>query len=403
MRCLAACCLLSLLLFAYVARAQEHDPRSVGASVKRDAGDSVCIRCHKEQSLLFVHTAHARTSQVATPRLVQSLMKGRTKQTLVISDLAQTAMPSLTFEMHAPDGRLEQSARTGWPGNLYTRTETVDIILGSGKRGRTFLYWNRDQLFELPVSHWTEGNQWINSPGYTDGTADFTRPVNPGCLECHATAVQALSGSPLENRYIRSSFIGGIACSTCHGDGAAHIQQEKRPAGESGGESRILNPAKFSRDRQVDLCALCHNGIQRQTLAPAFSYVPGQPLDQYFKPLPAPEVQHPDVHGDQVGLLKRSRCYLASANMSCSTCHNVHDVERTAASYSDRCLACHQWQACPKAKLMGPASRQNCIDCHMPVEQTNVIVSETVGRKLRASMRTHWIKPYPERAALTNP
>jgi hypothetical protein len=32
----------------------------------------------------------------------------------------------------------------------------------------------------------------------------------------------------------------------------------------------------------------------------------------------------------------------------------------------------------------------------MPLQQTNAIVSETAGRLLRTSMRTHWIKVYPE-------
>ena len=91
----------------------------------------------------------------------------------------------------------------------------------------------------------------------------------------------------------------------------------------------ILNPAKFSRDLQVDLCAECHNGIQREALKPAFSYVPGRPLNEYFKPLPSANAEHPDVHGNQVGLLQRSKCYRSSEQMSCSTCHDVHS-SRTA-------------------------------------------------------------------------
>jgi hypothetical protein len=37
---------------------------------------------------------------------------------------------------------------------------------------------------------------------------------------------------------------------------------------------------------------------------------------------------------------------------------------------------------------------KNCIDCHMPVEPTNVIASETAGQIIRAKMRNHWIKIY---------
>ena len=66
--------------------------------------------------------------------------------------------------------------------------------------------------------------------------------------------------------------------------------------------------------------------------------------------------------------------------------------ERTAASYSANCLKCHQVSACKVAKEIGPAAASNCIDCHMPVEPTTMIVSETAGKETRAEMRNHWIK-----------
>lgn len=127
---------------------------------------------------------------------------------------------------------------------------------------------------------------------------------------------------------------------------------------------------------------------------PAFSFVPGKPLSDYFKPLPVPEVEHPDVHGNQVGLLQRSRCYQSSPEMSCSTCHDVHGAEKPAASYSAKCLDCHEWKSCGVSRKLGQAIVKNCIDCHMPVEETNVIVSETAGHIVKAKMRNHWIKVY---------
>ncbi|MBB5317622.1 hypothetical protein [Tunturibacter empetritectus] len=45
-------------------------------------------------------------------------------------------------------------------------------------------------------------------------------------------------------------------------------------------------------------------------------------------------------------------------------------------------------------KTMGPSIKGNCIDCHMPIEQTNAIVSETGNQVIRTRMRTHWIKVY---------
>ncbi len=272
------------------------------------------------------------------------------------------------------------------------------MVTGSGVRGQTYLYWQGDQLFELPVSYWTDGHRWVNSPGYTDGTADFSRPVNPGCLECHATYIRPLSSDTLTNSYEKQTLVTGISCETCHGPGAEHVARYSDGAAHPS-DTAILNPAKFSRDLQVDACAYCHNGIQREAITPAFSFVPGRPLTDFFKPLQTEAAEHPDVHGNQVGLLQRSRCYQSSPEMSCSTCHDTHGPEKAVASYSTACLKCHQWSSCGESKRLGHAIVKNCIDCHMPVEATNVIVSETAGAVVRAKMRNHWIKIYPTPAA----
>ena len=357
-------------------------------------GDAACTSCHRPQSTSYIHTSHSLTSRpVNKESVLGSFTEGRNTLTIVDSANAE-GQPGLYFKMEEKEDGYYQTAVTGFDSQLLTHTERMDLVTGSGVRGATYLYWEGDQLFELPVSYWTDGHRWINSPGYTNGTVDFSRPVNPGCLECHASYIQPLSTDPTTNHYDRTSLVTGITCERCHGPGAEHIARQRDGTAGTAGQA-ILNPARFSRDRQVDLCALCHNGIRRETIAPAFSYVPGQPLSNYFKPLPVSTAEHPDVHGNQVGLLERSRCYLSSPQMSCSTCHDVHALERPAAAYSERCLNCHRWQSCGVSKRLGHAITNNCIDCHMPVEQTNVIVSETEDRIVQASMRNHWIKVYP--------
>jgi hypothetical protein len=48
------------------------------------------------------------------------------------------------------------------------------------------------------------------------------------------------------------------------------------------------------------------------------------------------------------------------------------------------------------SKKMGHNKIENrCIDCHMPIEETGVIASETAGHVVHATMRNHWIKIYP--------
>ena len=356
------------------------------------AGDAACLSCHREQSDRYQHTAHHLTSQPANKDSILGSFTAGSNVLMIADPATASENPGLYFTMEARNTGYYQTAVAGWPGHLQQRSERMEVVIGSGVRGQSYLYWHGEQLFELPVSYWSDPGGWVNSPGYKDGTMNFTRAVPPRCLECHATSIEPLSLDPLTNRYDPKSLVVGISCERCHGPGADHIALERTKA-PAGGQA-ILNPAKFSRDRQVDLCALCHNGIRREEFAPAFSFVPGKALDNYMQPNTGEIAAHPDVHGNQVGLLQKSRCYLSSPQMSCSTCHDVHQPERPAAAYSDRCLSCHQVESCGMSKTMGRKIADNCIDCHMPVEPTNAIASETAGAVIRPKMRNHWIRVY---------
>ena len=368
-----------------------------GAPVENHlVGDAACVRCHAEVSATYAHTSHHLTSQLPSASTILGTFTAP-QNLLVISapSGAETGDEArLSFKMEArPDG-FYQTAQADLGDQHLTRSERIDLVLGDGTRGQTYLYWKQNSLFELPVSFWSKGRQWINSPGYRDGTANFARHVNARCMECHATYISATSDDPQANTFDRNSLRLGISCESCHGPGATHVAVQS--AGPVVDDHSILNPAHFPRERQIDQCALCHNGTARQQLAPAFSYKPGEDLARYFAPSTIDQVDAPDVHGNQVGLLKRSACFRGSPTMTCSTCHNTHAPERTAAAASSTCLQCHQVQSCPKAVHLGKTSSQQCVGCHMPMVQTNAIVSDTAGRTTHTAIRTHWIKVYAE-------
>jgi Cytochrome c554 and c-prime len=369
------------------------DPR--GSSY---VGDQVCASCHGDHSASYLQTAHHLTSSPPAKNAILGSFE-IPANTLKIQDPAPAiGDPGLTYKMEGKGGRFFQTAITGFEDQLQSRTESIDIVIGSGVRGQSYLYWNGDSLYELPVSYWSDGHQWINSPGYRNGPPNFLRRAIPRCLECHVSYIKPLLPDSAANRYDKTTLLTGISCETCHGPGSAHTTM--RRAGVSGSpkppDSSILNPSAFSRDRQIDMCALCHSGAQQVSLAPAFSYTPGTALDSHLRPVAVAEDSHPDVHANQVGLLKRSRCFVASGTMTCSTCHQVHAPERPAAFYSEKCLGCHQAESCGMAKKLGPKIKSNCIDCHMPLEQTQAIVSQTGDKVIRTTMRTHWIRAYPD-------
>ena len=398
-------CIFAALLFLRVERHPHRVFAQASNSIAQQSehdraqyvGDAVCAGCHQKEAQFYVHTAHHLTSQPATKETVLGSFADGHNLLTISNPGEDSSNPHLFFNMESRSDGLYETAVAETASKKLTHSEKMDVVMGSGVRGQTYLYWRENRLFELPVSYWTEGHQWINSPGYQDGTANFNRRADPRCIECHASYIQALSTDPQTNLYDRNSLVLGISCEVCHGPGKSHVTQEQSQTARSlQAIKTILNPAKLDRNRQIDQCALCHNGAARTELEGAFSYTPGQPLDRYFAPSPTSSSDQPDVHGNQVGLLEKSRCFLSSPSMTCSTCHDVHAPERTAADYSPRCLACHQWQSCGEAKRMGAKIVRDCVGCHMPLQQTNAIVSVTAGSAVRAFIRTHWIKVYPQ-------
>ncbi|MGI8782301.1 MAG: multiheme c-type cytochrome [Acidobacteriota bacterium] len=270
-----------------------------------------------------------------------------------------------------------------------SRTERFDLVLGSGRKGQTYLYWKDGFLYQMPVSHVTGADRWVNSPGFVDGKVHFDRPIIPRCLECHTTSFR-LEAMPSKPRY-SDDYVLGIACETCHGLGSRHVQHHNSEPQEQQGRF-IVNPARFSRDRKVDQCALCHSGIG-QSRTPPFSYRPGDRLQDHLLP-DRETVLAPDVHGNQIGLLRTSRCFIASGTLDCSTCHDVHRPQRDLAQLSARCVGCHAPERCGVFATAGRRIEENCIDCHMPNRPSRMISIQTDAGDLSPQYRSHAIGIY---------
>jgi hypothetical protein len=344
-------------------------------------GDGACASCHQDKVDTFHKSAHYLSSRLPDKDSILGSFASR-------ANTLATSNPFLSFRMEARDTGFYQVAVKGMSPFMTEQAERFDLVIGAGTKGQTYLYWLGDQLFQLPVSYWNEVG-WVNSPGYRDGTADFDRPIVPRCLECHATYFE--SRFPPASRYARTGFLLGITCEKCHGPGGEHVKREASKSPESS-NTAILNPGKFSRDRKMDLCAWCHAGLGK-ALALPFSYKPGEPLDHYLQLPPADPDAEFDVHGSQVELLEKSRCF-RSSEMTCLTCHDVHDARPTLASFSERCLSCHKPETAMFPKRNHRVS-SDCIGCHMPLEETNLIVFQWNRKRVRPTVRSHWIKVYP--------
>jgi len=279
-----------------------------------------CTPCHTAIAASYAHTAHAKASSEATAQTIAGAFDREMR----------TGVDGVYFRMERRGERFYQTGVR--PG--HSQRESFDLVIGSGRRGQSYLYWRGGLLYQLPVSYHVASKQWINSPGYEDGTVNFGRAIPPQCLDCHASGFR-LEATVKGPRYAIDTL--GIQCSKCHGEVQRH-EELKRPS--------------------MDLCARCHSGLKEESHG------------------------GPDVHGNQVGLLKASRCFQKSDAMTCGTCHDVHRVERDAVALSSKCGICHQPAACPKAAR----KPGGCVECHMPLTSSKLIEVQ--------SYRTHRIAVY---------
>ena len=350
-------------------------------------GEQSCAACHNDKTSTFARPAHRQTSAAPSRDTILGKFDGP-------EAVMKTANSGLVFRMESRNNGFYQTAIRGVPPSTTSQSARIDLVTGSGRKGKTFFTWNGNALAELPVSFWVTPGHWINSPGYRDGTAEFNNAVTPRCLECHATYFEVIA-SP--NRYNTTNFVLGITCEKCHGPGRDHVTRHTPRPGRQVREGGIVNTGSLSRDRQMDLCATCHGGPGVTPRGQSFTYRPGDVLSTHFIIAPTPSVAaiRPEVHGNQVALLKGSRCYQAS-EMTCSTCHDVHTTERNIVSMSDRCLTCHKLESCGLFPKSGRKLAGQCVECHMPNETSNRVSITTGGATLQPKFRNHLIKVYPQ-------
>jgi mono/diheme cytochrome c family protein len=351
-------------------------------------GPEACGECHTARFNKFRQTAHFKTALLPSETTILGKFTPE-KSTL------KTGNPNLRFEMQAREDGFYQTAILQTPNGIARRSEKIDFVIGSGKLGQTYLFWREYLLFQLPVSYLTATDEWVNSPGYPDGVADFNRPILPRCMECHSTFFQARSHQ--NNFYRKERYILGVTCERCHGPGSKHAEYHRQNPDDD--EAQFIRfPGDFSRQRLLDLCSQCHAGQGVRLLKPPFSYRPGEDLSRYILLEDLDQQSQSGVHAaNQVARLSKSECFQQNDSLTCISCHNPHALERgNLELFSKRCMKCHEPQVCGMSEKLGNKIRENCVDCHMPRVQDLKIDIETTGGFEFPIMPDHLIGIYPE-------
>ncbi|MCB0642730.1 MAG: tetratricopeptide repeat protein, partial [Phaeodactylibacter sp.] len=228
------------------------------------------------------------------------------------------------------------------------------------------------------------------------------------CLTCHNHFPTLAEGAL--NKY--ETMPTGIECERCHGPGEVHVREKL--AGQLVDTSQfidytIVNPAKLSRERQMDLCQRCHlQGVAVLKAGKTFyDFKPGLPLADYINVfLPRYDNSHEKfIMASQADRLRRSKCYQQS-DMTCITCHNPHQSVRQtdARQHNATCLNCHKSEtACTAPAAALSEAENNCVHCHMPKSGSKDIPHVRITDHYISKNNTSLSQPIGAAAPATSP
>jgi tetratricopeptide (TPR) repeat protein len=338
-----------LFLEAIAMSAAAQQPARVTSAREADA---TCARCHQQIYDSYMKTVMANASGPTAENAVTATFRHR---------------PSgVEYRISVENGEVWLNYdRPGEfeIGGLHGRRR-LEYYIGSGNRGRTYLYNTDCYWFEAPINWYTAYGSYDMRPGYQNSIeAPFDLPVVSRCLHCHTSDVQ-LEIPGTRNRFASLRFLhSGITCEACHGDSLKHVA--------SNGKERIVNPAKLDPLRRDSICQQCH--LEAEILIDRAGrklaqYRPGELLKDYatyFVHAGAPKAGFGPV--TQVEALPLSKCKQASGDkLTCITCHDPHrkvaHADR-AAFYRGKCLQCHSE---PRFATHHHGENPDCASCHMP-------------------------------------
>jgi predicted CXXCH cytochrome family protein len=315
-------------------------------------GNEACAKCHSDLSASYSQTAMARASGPAIEQLTPADF------THAASGVHYRVYAENNAAMLAFD-RPDDPAMHG--------TRRLQYFIGSGHRGRTYLFSLDGFFFESPINWYAQKKVWDTAPAFGDAKfMPMNLPAYPGCLNCHTSASRAPIANT-ENKYDMPLFAhDGITCERCHGDNPAHIAT---------GKGEIVNPSKLAPARRDDVCMQCHlegNVAIEQPHRKLADYHPGENLgdDVHYFIYVDQESQQIRALG-QSEALWQSVCKIKSGDkMTCTTCHDPHSApapEKRVAFYRAKCLTCHT----DAFGAQHHADQPDCTSCHMPRTNTS--------------------------------
>lgn len=320
-------------------------------------GSERCGTCHADYYKNWQDTNHSKMIQKRDVGILKDAVS------LWVYDLAGNKGPTTTNVTKTPASILD-----------------VEYVVGGNK-------WKQRFLVKNPV---TGGLQFLNKQ-YNMISRQWepygqANDWDTMCISCHSTGYRLTAYD--EKKPAATKWAVGelnVGCEACHGPGSLHAN--------SGGKTKIWNPAEQPKDVQVRACGACHirvenekflsrQGKPREDLVNPTLNLSRKPWDDWTKWYPK-ELIAPGIHaedkinaayeGDLKGLFftdetavkqgsfdekKHHQQYQGfiqskhNGNLTCTSCHNPHkrtaDTGSLKAAPADLCAKCHgnavDWQ-----------------------------------------------------------
>jgi predicted CXXCH cytochrome family protein len=202
------------------------------------------------------------------------------------------------------------------------------------------------------------------------------------CAGCHSTG---------PDHYDQKWVELNIACESCHGPGKAHADKPKL--------DNIVNPARLSVDRSIEVCLSCHQSGKPAGTEYAWpvGYQPGLELAKFwtgFKPEMGKQTAEFWPNGTAHKNRVQGNTFLQSvmyhSGLQCTNCHDGHgsryrSLNIKSGETNALCLTCHGpgKAAGPEYKTLSDhthhaplSTGSRCVECHMPKTGENSVAGE---------------------------
>ncbi len=342
-------------------------------------GSEKCNSCHYNIEHTFHQTGMGQSWDLATRERSKAIFN---PHVVVFDSLANFYYKPFwkNDSLYIKEYRLDVNKDT-----LYTRTEHIEYIIGSGQHTNSHIWSSNGYLYQAPITFYTQQKVWDLAPGFEGGlNSRWSRIISTECMNCHNMYSKQNGFS--ENRF--TSVQHGIECERCHGPGSRHVEEKLKGILVDTSKAidyTIVNPKKLPLDLQTEVCQRCHlQGITVLHQGKSYyDFRPGMYLSEVMQVF-LPRYKNPDakfIMASHVDRMKQSACYRTSQKMSCLTCHNPHvSVKQTQPDYfNNTCKSCHNGgNDCKAPTIERQTVQDNCYHCHMPVSATMDIPHVTI-------------------------